>query len=98
VGERKIVFSDVARRHLDDLEEYLSERFYPTRAEKFVSRLVGVCESLVEMPERGVPREDLGPGVRTIAFERRATIYFEITEKRVVIPGICYGGRLYETG
>jgi hypothetical protein len=37
------------------------------------------------------------PGLRTIGFERRVTVLFMITEDAVVIEGIDYGGRNFET-
>ena len=47
------------------------------------------------MPERGTKRDDLGLGLRTVGFHRRALILFEIdrTARRVVIHGVYYAGR-----
>jgi len=36
------------------------------------------------------------PGLRTIGFERRATILFVVTDDAVVIEGIYYGGQNFE--
>jgi toxin ParE1/3/4 len=44
-------------------------------------------------PERGARRDDIRPGLRTIGFERRATIIFQVTESEVLIVRILYGGR-----
>ncbi len=38
-------------------------------------------------------REDVRAGLRTIGFERRVTIAFQVTSERVVIDRILYGGR-----
>jgi len=38
-------------------------------------------------------REDLGPGIRQIGFERRASILFRVLENKVEIVCIAYAGR-----
>ena len=47
-------------------------------------------------PARGTRRDDIRPGLRTIGFERRATIAFRIVGREVVIIRIFYGGRDFE--
>ena len=44
-------------------------------------------------PERGTRRDDLGSGLRTVGFERRATIVFRVEKDAVDIVRILYGGR-----
>jgi toxin ParE1/3/4 len=44
-------------------------------------------------PERGTRRDDIRPGLRTMGFERRATIIFQVSEAAVVIVRVLYGGR-----
>jgi toxin ParE1/3/4 len=91
---KQVVYSPQATSQLEDLEAYLANRFYPDSAERFVRRIKQACDSLGLFPERGKDRSDLARGVRMIAFERRATIYFEIMQDRVTILTISYGGRL----
>jgi toxin ParE1/3/4 len=45
---------------------------------------------------RGQARDDLLPGLRTVGFERRATIAFMVTSEAVLIEGVFYGGRDFE--
>ena len=47
-------------------------------------------------PERGTRRDDLAPGIRTIGFERRATIAFAVSADTVRIVRVFYGGRDFE--
>ena len=51
---------------------------------------------LATFPERGRRRDDILPGLRTIGFERRATIAFRVLKTRVEIVSIAYGGRDFE--
>lgn len=68
----------------------------PERALAYVRRLRKRCEALTVLSDRGVKREDLGPGIRILAFERNAVIAYRVEPKRVQIVGIFYGGRNYE--
>ena len=52
--------------------------------------------ALETFPKRGTRRDDIRPGLRTMGFERRATIAFQVTSKEVVIVRIFYGGQDYE--
>jgi len=82
-----------AQRDLDQLQRYLSDRFSPTNAEKYVRRLIAACKSIGLAPHRGTQRDDLRPGLRVIGFERRVAISFETKENAVYILAILYGGR-----
>ena len=48
-------------------------------------------------PERGTRRDDIRPGLRTMGFERRATIVFQVRKSEVVIVRVLYGGRNFES-
>jgi plasmid stabilization system protein ParE len=91
-----VAFSEVAELHLQEIEAYLAERFYPVNAERFVQRLTKACLALGVAPYRGTKPDDLAPGIRTTGFERRATIYFKVVDERVYILGVYYGGRQFE--
>jgi toxin ParE1/3/4 len=52
--------------------------------------------ALETFPKRGTQRDDIRRGLRTIGFERRATIVFQVTNKEVVIVRIFYGGQDFE--
>ena len=57
-----VAFSEVAELHLQEIEAYLAERFYPANAERFVQRLTSTCLALGAAPYRGTKRDDLAPG------------------------------------
>ena len=42
-------------------------------------------------------RDDLRPGLRTTAWRRRVTIAYVVEEAVVVVVGVYYGGRDFET-
>jgi plasmid stabilization system protein ParE len=52
--------------------------------------------ALQTFPERGTKRDDIRQGLRTMGFERRATIVFQVRRSEVVIIRVFYGGQDYE--
>jgi toxin ParE1/3/4 len=62
-------------------------------ADAYVARMEAACQRLTSFPHRGTPRDDLVPGLRTLAFERRATIAYMVEAGTVTIQRVLYGGR-----
>jgi toxin ParE1/3/4 len=52
---------------------------------------------LTTFPLRGAQRDDIFPGLRVAGFERRINIAFIVTADAVIIEGVFYGGRDYES-
>jgi toxin ParE1/3/4 len=90
---RRVVFSPEARNDLFELYDYIADRSGAERALPFTERIARFCEALADFPERGTRRDELRPGLRTIGFSRRVTIGFHVTDDRVVVDRILYGGR-----
>ncbi len=85
--------STPARRQLIALYDDIAERSGPRIALSYVERIEPACRALSRFPVRGTLRDDIRPGLRTMGFERRATIAFTIVGDRVVILAVLYGGR-----
>jgi len=90
---RRLVFSPEAENDLRELYLYIAARSGPRRALDYVERIEVQCASLREFPERGTQRDDLWPGLRVIAFERRVSIALLVAGDTVTILRILYGGR-----
>lgn len=60
--------------------------------------MVGTCEGLALFPLRGVPREDIRPGLRVTHHKGRTLIAYAVDEgtRTVSVLGIFYGGQDYE--
>ncbi|WP_417518589.1 type II toxin-antitoxin system RelE/ParE family toxin [Minwuia sp.] len=91
--ERPVVFAIEAQTDLVAIHDYIAERAGTVIALGYVERIEAFCLGLGDGSERGTRRENLGMGVRTIGFERRATVAFTIDVNRVTILRIYYGGR-----
>ena len=92
----RVLFTASAQRQLDRLHRYIADRAGEGAADGYIDRIVTFCQGLSTFPLRGRARDDLLPGLRTVGFERRATIAFMVTTDAVFIEGVFYGGQDFE--
>jgi toxin ParE1/3/4 len=90
-----VVISASAKADLFAIYDYIAERAGAEIALRFIERIEEYCLGFANMPERGTKRDDLGRGLRTVGFRRRATIFFEVNRdaRQVVVHGVYYAGR-----
>ncbi|MFZ1988829.1 MAG: type II toxin-antitoxin system RelE/ParE family toxin [Alphaproteobacteria bacterium] len=93
----RVVFSPEAEAQLTQLYRYIADEASPEIALGFTSAIIDHCESLDQMPHRGVARGDLRPGLRTLSFRGRVLIAYAVGKDTVTILGIFYGGQDFET-
>jgi toxin ParE1/3/4 len=93
----KVIFRPQAEANLMALYRYIAEASGLGIAGDYIHRIEIACMSLATFPNRGAKRDDLSPGLRTIAFERRVTIAYRVIKTRVEIVTIAYGGRDFES-
>lgn len=89
-------FRPAAEADLSGLYRHIAEEAGIDVAWTYVERLEAACHALETFPQRGAKRDDIGPGLRTMGFERRATIVFQVKKSEVVIVRIFYGGQHHE--
>src|ERR1700710_742188 len=94
--ELKVIFRPQAEADLLALYRYIAEASGLGIAGGYIDRIETACMSLATFPNRGTKRDDLAPGLRTIAFERRVTIAYRVLKTRVEIVTIAYAGRDFE--
>jgi toxin ParE1/3/4 len=92
----KVRFRPEAEADLFSFYRYISSHSGLARAGDYIGRIEAACMALATFPQRGTKRDDLEPGIRTIGFERRATIAFRVADDTVQIVRIFYAGRDYE--
>jgi toxin ParE1/3/4 len=93
----KVFFRPQAEADLLALYRYIAEASGLVIAGNYIDRIEIACSSLATFPNRGTKRDDLAPGLRTIAFERRVTIAYRVLKARVEIVTIAYAGRDFES-
>ncbi|MCY7398087.1 MAG: type II toxin-antitoxin system RelE/ParE family toxin [Sphingomonas bacterium] len=59
----------------------------------YLRRIRAHCDQLADFPNRGTPHDDLSPGLRTLSFERRATIAYVVEPEMVRILRVLHKGR-----
>jgi toxin ParE1/3/4 len=94
---REVYFRPLAEADLLALYEYIAGKAGVIVAESYIERIEAACLALANFPERGTRRDDILAGLRTIGFERRATIAFRVLKTRIEIVTIAYGGRDFES-
>lgn len=88
-----LVFEEQALADIDGIYEYVLDRAGVAIAERYLDRLEASCRGLCAFPDRGTPRSEWRHGLRSIAFERRATIAYEVRGDTVFIVQIFHAGR-----
>lgn len=91
-----VVFTPEAQGQLEALYSYIAESAAPSVAERYTNAIVNYCESLQTFPIRGARRDDIRPGLRITNYKGRAVIAFDVSDERVSIIGIFYGGQDFE--
>ena len=89
---RELVYRPAAEADLHAIDDWIAEHADPLTAYAYVSRIHAACRSLTDAPDRGTPRDDLEPGLRSISFRRRATIYYRVDARVVEIVRILSRG------
>jgi toxin ParE1/3/4 len=66
----EIVFLAEAESDLNNLFDYIADQSGAVRAQDYVGRIEAACAKLASFPNRGAPRDDLLPGLRTLSVGR----------------------------
>ena len=89
----EVLFRPRARNDLISLYRYIAKQASPRIAANYIGRLEKACLSLTTLPNRGAAISSHISGLRTMGFERRATILFSVGAEKVEILRIYYGGQ-----
>jgi len=89
-----IILHQKAEEELDQLYDYIADHAGPSAAWKYISGIREFADGLATFPERGTVREGPIPGLRIIGYRRSLSVAFVVQEKRVLILGFFYNGRL----
>jgi toxin ParE1/3/4 len=91
-----VSFRPLAEGDLFALYSYIASEAGGAVAGAYIDRIEAACLSLATFPNRGRRRDDIRRGLRTLSFERRATIVFQVTETEVIVVRVFYGGQDYK--
>jgi len=88
--------SPEAETDLVALYDWIAERASPDTALGYIDRLESYIRGFDYASERGTLRNDIREGLRTVGFERRVTIAFNVTAQEVIVLGLFYGGQNWQ--
>lgn len=88
-----IVWRPSAGADLRALYDWIAERADPDTAFAYTSRIEDHAAALAEFPERGTPRDDLVPGLRTTTYRRRTIIAYRVSDGEVGVLRLIHAGQ-----
>lgn len=91
-----VVFAPEAAEQLAALYAHISKAASPNVAANYTNAIISTCEGLQNFPQRGSPRDDVRPGLRTTHHKKRTLIAYAIQDDHVTILGVFYGGQDFE--
>ncbi len=91
----QLLFTPESRRDLKSLKRHIQRESSLRIATNYVESLQRFCETLQLSPHRGEERPHARPGLRSIGFKRRVSVFFTVSDKEqtVRIIRILYAGR-----
>jgi len=90
--QRDVFLDPFAQQDLIHIYNVIAELAGPAPGAAFVEQIIAHCMTFDLASERGDRRDDIRPGLRITGYRRRVTIAFSVTETRVDILRIFYGG------
>lgn len=92
----RVVWRETAEAELADLYNFIVEQRGLTQtAYDYATRIVARCEELASLPHAGRLRDDILPGIRSIAFES-VVILYQVEANLVTITNIMHRARDYQ--
>lgn len=89
----RVRLSALALEDLVMLHRWIAQAADPKAADGYLDRIEARVMALAHYPDRGTPRDDLVPGLRTLSFERRRVIAYRVSEDAVDVLRIIDAAR-----
>jgi toxin ParE1/3/4 len=90
---RTVELSPLAIDDLITLHRWIATEADQATADAYLIRIEARIATLAEFSNRGAPREDLAPNLRTLIFERRYLIVYRVTDTLVTVLRVISGQR-----
>ncbi|WP_419808864.1 type II toxin-antitoxin system RelE/ParE family toxin [Sphingomonas sp.] len=89
----RIIWRVPARDDLLELYDWIARHAGSETAYEYTAAIEAYAAKPAGLPERGAPRDELAPGIRTIAYRRRTTIAYRILPDAIEVVRLAHGGR-----
>lgn len=92
---RPVVWRPRARADLLALYDWIADRADPDTAYAYTAAIEAHAEKLATFPDRGTPRDELVPGLRTTVYRGRTVIGYRVLPDSVEILRLVHAGQLW---
>lgn len=92
----RIVWRARAQDQLFALYDWIADRADPNAAFAYINGIEERVAALANFPERGTPRDDIQPGLRTTPYRRRTVIAYRVLDTAVEIVALAHGGQMLD--
>jgi len=96
VKRRQVALAAKALEDLADIYDFVAVSSSRKIASNFVGRIEDFCRALDYASERGSHHSHIREGLRSVGFDRRVTIIFQVTDQSVLIVRVFYAGADWE--
>lgn len=91
-----VVWRPSAQAQLAALYDWIAEHADPETAIGYTRAIRAHANGLEHFPNRGTPRDDISPGLRTTVYRRRTTIAYRVLPDSVEVFALVHGGQLLD--
>jgi toxin ParE1/3/4 len=88
----RVVYHPIAEQDLGQSFDFIAADS-PERAIGLIRQIRAACLGLIDFPERGRLRGELGENVRKLVFRRRVVIAYRIEVQQILVLRIFYAGQ-----
>ena len=88
----KVRYAESARADLKAIAGWITVDAGVSVALGYIDRIEAACETLTDFPRRGRLRRRT-PEIRSIPFERQATMLYRVNRNEILVLGIIHAGR-----
>ena len=93
---RLVRIGPMASADIGGIGDYLAHFVSPLNGEQFLDRISDFVWNLDIAAQRGLDRSDIHPGLRVIAFERKAHLAAVVTDEAVTVVRVFHRGQDWE--
>jgi plasmid stabilization system protein ParE len=99
VKRHRVRLSDDAKADLAEIYRFVRHKSASSIVARNYTRRIRIfLDGFETLPERGIIRDHVRPGLRIVGFERRISVAFLVENEEVVILRVLYAGRQFESG
>lgn len=89
---RRLTVKPEAQADIDDIRLCTRERWGAEQRRRYGFHIKQAVRSLLDYPERGMSRDDLSPGCRSLVVERHV-VFYRIAGEQIIVGRVLHGSQ-----